>query len=197
MKLPANLESIINHLKRLPGIGEKSATRMALNICNWSQETLDNLSENLKSLPSLGRCQECGFFADEDLCSVCKSEHRQNSRVICVVENITDYMAIENSGEYHGIFHTLGGVLNPLMGVGPEELAIDKLIEKIQNKNIEEVILAINPSVEGDATCAYIKKQMNPNVRVQRIGFGIPMGGSLEYLDALTIGKALENRKAL
>ena len=135
------------------------------------------------------------MFADEDLCSICADESRQGSGSLCVVENASDLMAIEKSGNFHGVYHILGGVLNPLLGVGPDELRLDDLAEKIKTKLTQEVILAVNPSVEGDATCSYIKSILADSVQVERIGFGVPIGGSLEYLDPMTITKALENRK--
>jgi recombination protein RecR len=111
------------------------------------------------------------------------------------VENVSDLMAIERSGQFKGLYHILGGVLNPLLGVGPEQLRLDELEEKIKRREIAEIILAVNPSVEGDATCAYIRSLIDESVKVERIGFGVPIGGSLEYLDSMTISKALENRK--
>ncbi|MBA2404416.1 MAG: recombination protein RecR [Bdellovibrionales bacterium] len=135
------------------------------------------------------------MFADENLCSICQNESRQSIAYLCVVENASDLMAIEKSGTFKGVYHILGGVLNPLLGVGPDELKMDQLREKIIKKEIREIILAVNPSVEGDATCSYLKSILPGSVQVDRIGFGVPIGGSLEYLDPMTITKALENRK--
>jgi recombination protein RecR len=135
------------------------------------------------------------MFADHLLCSICSDANRQSLQVICIVENASDLMAIEKSGNFKGIYHILGGVLNPLLGVGPDELGMDELKNRIIEKNVQEVILAINPSVEGDATCSYLKSLLPESVRVERIGFGVPIGGSLEFLDPMTITKALENRK--
>lgn len=135
------------------------------------------------------------MFADEQLCNICLNESRQSVGSLCVVENASDLLAIEKSGTFKGVYHILGGVLNPLLGVGPDELKMDDLREKIIKKEIQEIILAINPSVEGDATCSYLKSILPQTVQVDRIGFGVPIGGSLEYLDPMTITKALENRK--
>lgn len=135
------------------------------------------------------------MFADEDLCSICSDEDRQANKSLCIIENASDLMAIEKSGNFKGVYHILGGVLNPLLGVGPDELKMDELKSRILEKDIKEVILAINPSVEGDATCSYFKTLLPDSVQVERIGFGVPIGGSLEYLDPMTITKALENRK--
>ena len=135
------------------------------------------------------------MFADENQCSICANDSRVSTQILCVVENASDLMAIEKSGTFKGVYHILGGVLNPLLGVGPDELKMDDLRQKIIKKEIQEIILAVNPSVEGDATCSYLKSILPVSVQVDRIGFGVPIGGSLEYLDPMTITKALENRK--
>jgi recombination protein RecR len=137
------------------------------------------------------------MFADTDVCLICSNERRKESTTLCVVESITDCLAIERSGTFKGRFHILFGVLNPLLGIGPDELKLDQLQKRISEEGVKEVILAVNPSVEGDATCSYIKQILPESVLVERIGFGIPMGGSLEYVDALTISKAMENRRHL
>ena len=137
------------------------------------------------------------MFSDEDQCSVCLDNSRGLDGTICVVESITDCMAIERSNQFKGKYHVLGGVLNPLMGIGPDELSIDKLVSRVKEDGITSLILAVNPSVEGDATCSYIKQVIPESVAADRIGFGIPMGGSLEYLDSMTITKALENRRKM
>jgi recombination protein RecR len=135
------------------------------------------------------------MFSDENLCSICQSENRKDVHSLCVVENASDLMAIEKSGHFKGVYHILGGVLNPLLGIGPDELKMDDLRSNILRKEVKDVILAINPSVEGDATCSYLKSILPTEINVERIGFGVPIGGSLEYLDPMTITKALENRK--
>src|SRR5690606_21377912 len=128
--------------------------------------------------------------------SICSNHYRHEAKVICVIENANDLMAIEKSGEFHGLYQILGGVLNPLAGIGPDQLNIDTLTKRVSENEIETVILALNPSVEGDATCAYIKHLLGEKTKVERIGFGVPIGGSLEFLDPMTIMKALENRKS-
>ena len=137
------------------------------------------------------------MFCDVEVCAICSDSSRNTSGIICIVETISDCIAIEKSDEYRGMFHILGGVLNPLMGIGPDELNVDKLLARVKTENIEALILAINPSVEGDATCSYLKQVMPTTVKIDRIGFGIPMGGCLEHLDSMTINKALENRKTM
>ena len=198
MKFPEAIENLIQSFSRLPGVGEKTAARQALNIMKWDQEYINEFSEALKNITELKFCKECGLFSDSDVCEICSSEKRKNENVMCVVEGITDLMAIEKSNQFKGLYHILGGVLNPLIGVGPDKLRIDILKERVNRLNIKTLIMAVNPSVEGDATCSYIRQELNDSeISIERIGFGMPMGGSLEYLDPLTISKALENRKSI
>ncbi len=200
IKLPDILQEAISYLSRFPGIGEKTATRHVLALSSWVKSDLQGLSEAISNIADLQRCQECGMFSDVTVCSTCSNHERISTKSLCVVEGVTDAMAIERSGNYKGLLHLLGGVLNPLSGVGPEELTLYKLFSRIEELGIEELILAINPSIEGDATCSYIKQEIENlklQVKIERIGFGMPIGGSLEYLDPLTITKALENRRIL
>lgn len=195
IELPEVITNAVEALTKLPGVGEKTAFRMVMNMTHWKTQELNSVGNSLINLKNLRLCSECGMFADVELCSICQSSDRQNSKSICVVENASDLMAIEKSGNFRGLYHILGGVLNPLLGIGPDELKMDELKNRIIEKEIQEVILAINPSVEGDATCSYFKTLLPETIQVERIGFGVPIGGSLEYLDPMTITKALENRK--
>lgn len=195
IQLPEVIKNAVDALTRLPGVGEKTAFRMVMNMTNWKSIELTSVGSALASLQHLKLCQECGMFADETFCSICMNESRSSTHLLCVVENASDLMAIEKSGTFKGVYHILGGVLNPLLGVGPDELNMDELREKIIKKEIQEIVLAVNPSVEGDATCSYLKSILPESVLVDRIGFGVPIGGSLEYLDPMTITKALENRR--
>lgn len=197
MKLPDDFEKVVELLRRLPGIGEKSATRMTLSLSKWEREMLSSFGESVKALADLSYCKRCGLFSDHDLCAICEDEKRSHERVICVVETVTDAMAIDRGGSFQGRFHVLGGVLNPLQGIGPTELNFAPLVKRVKEGEADSLVLAINPSVEGDATCAFIKQITEGAVAVERIGFGIPIGGSLEYLDPMTISKALENRKRM
>ncbi|MCO4755345.1 MAG: recombination protein RecR [Bacteriovoracaceae bacterium] len=196
IKLPEAIQEVVKSFAKLPGVGEKTAFRQAMSMVQWDAEDLTLFSSAVSSLQTIKFCKGCGVFSDDEYCSVCSSDERKDNGVVCVVENISDLLAIEKSNQFKGIYHILGGVLNPLLGVGPEQLRIKSLEERVEALNIQTVILAINPSVEGDATCSFIK-QILKGINVERIGFGIPMGGSLEYLDSLTISKALENRKQL
>ncbi len=195
IQLPEVIKNAVEALTRLPGVGEKTAFRMVMNMTNWKASELMSVGSALASLQHLKLCRDCGMFAEDDLCSICHDGIRQSSKTLCVVEHASDLMAIEKSGHFKGVYHILGGVLNPLLGVGPDELKLDDLKLKIISKGFQDVILAVNPSVEGDATCSFLKSILPKTVNVERIGFGIPIGGSLEYLDPMTITKALENRK--
>lgn len=195
IQLPEVIKNAVEALTKLPGVGEKTAFRMVMSMTHWKAQELNTVGNALTSLKDLKLCEECGMFADESLCSICVDEDRQSLKALCVVENASDLMAIEKSGNFRGVYHILGGVLNPLLGIGPDELNMDELKNRIIEKDIQEIILAINPSVEGDATCSYFKTLLPETIRVERIGFGVPIGGSLEYLDPMTITKALENRK--
>jgi len=194
LDLPESIKAVVEQFSKLPGVGEKTALRQSLIIGQWNKQQINEFSQSLSALCLLKNCQICGMLTDEPLCTICLSDERIKSPVICVVESITDCLAIEKSGEFTGKFHILGGVLNPLLGVGPSELNLESLMRRVQSEPAEEIILAVNPSVEGDATCSYIKELLPTKLRIERIGFGIPMGGNLEYLDSMTIMKALENR---
>ncbi len=194
--LPETIKEAVRSFTKLPGIGEKTALRQVMSMINWNAGELNEFSGSMKGLADIKRCGECGLYSDNNTCEICLDTMRKSESILCVVENISDLLAIERSGTFNGIYHVLGGVLNPLMGIGPDELKINRLIERVNKYQIQTLILAVNPSVEGDATCSYIN-QLLKDVHVERIGFGIPMGGSLEYLDPLTITKALENRKRI
>ncbi len=196
VKLPESLQDVVKSFAKLPGVGEKTAFRQAMSMIHWEVEDLELFAKSVSALQSIGYCDGCGVFSDDQYCSVCSSDERKENGVICVVENISDLLAIEKSNQFKGVYHILGGVLNPLLGIGPEQLRLKELAQRVESLETKTVILAVNPSVEGDATCSFIKQSLK-GINVERIGFGIPMGGSLEYLDSLTISKALENRKQL
>ena len=196
IQLPSFIQDTVTSFSKLPGVGEKTALRQVMAMTKWSAEDITEFARSLNSLNNLRFCSECGMFCEEVICAICEREERKAAEVLCVIENINDLMAIEKSNTFNGLYHVLGGVLNPLAGIGPDQLTINKLVERVKKYNVKSLVLAINPSVEGDATCSYLK-QLMPQVNVERIGFGIPIGGSLEFLDPLTISKALENRKQL
>lgn len=197
MHLPEKIEAVVDYLGKIPGVGPKSALRYALILSRWQDEQMDSFSHAIAQLKELELCSECGIFSDHMTCHICSDTNRYEAKTLCVVENVTDCWAIEKGKSYNGIYHILGGVLNPLLGIGPRELKLDKLVDRCRKHSIENIILAINPSVEGDATCSFIRQELPSSMNVERIGFGMPMGGSLEFLDSLTIAKALENRKRM
>lgn len=194
MELPPLVRDAVSALGRLPGVGEKSALRMVTSMTNWRGEELAKFATAAAGLARLRACRACGMWCEPELCEICSNPRRRDSGVVCVVEQVSDLLAIERSAQFQGRFLVLGGVLNPLLGVGPDQLRFKELQDMVGDGAVT-VILALNPSVEGDATCAYIKHFLSPATEVERIGFGMPIGGSLEHLDPMTIGKALENRK--
>ena len=197
MELPKTLEDVVSQFKRLPGVGEKSALRLALYMIDWNHSDIGEFGSSIENLKSIKKCSSCNSLSDLDLCKICSSPSRKGHPFLCVVESMMDLFAIENSGEFEGNYFVLGGVLNPLKGTGPDDIGVPALCKKVINNEVENVILAVNPSIEGDATCSYINDVLPENVSVDRIGFGVPIGGSLEYLDSLTISQALKNRKSL
>ena len=197
MEMPQIMADAVESFSRLPGVGPKTALRYVLALLRQGDASLEQWAQQINNLKNLRRCKKCNMLADGEVCAVCANPQRAAAQLICVVEDITDYLALERSGKYQGLYYVLGGVINPLLGIGPEQLHLDHLVQRINEASIKDVILAINPSVEGDATCAYLRQILPSTVNVDRIGFGMPMGGHLEHLDALTISQALENRKRL
>ncbi len=188
------LERVVQSLSKLPGIGEKSAQRIALYLLEEAGEESRELAEAIMDLTDkVGHCSICFNLTDEDPCIFCRDPNRKRS-IICVVEEPRDVLAIEKTQSYNGLYHVLGGLLSPLEGVGREDLHIDELVQRI-DKGVEEVILAMNPTVEGEMTAAHLAKILeSKNVLVTRIARGIPFGGSLEFNDSVTIAKAIEGR---
>ncbi len=199
MELPLAIQSCSSFFQRLPGIGEKSAQRLLFSILKWKKQDIALFSKLVSDLQQIKRCQLCQNYSEEEMCLICQDEERLEQPTLCVVENVGDLLAIERTGQFRGTYFSLNGVLNPLLGVGPQELGVPKLLQKISQFNISQVILALNPSLEGDATCSFLKETLESlqidHLVVERIGMGMPMGGSLEYLDSLTITKAFENRR--
>jgi recombination protein RecR len=192
------VEELIRCLVRLPGIGEKSATRLALHMLRAPQHEMEALAGAILAVKRKIRlCSRCFNFTDEDPCRICCDPKRE-SGVLCVVEEPGDLMALEGSGHYRGQYHVLHGVISPLDGVGPDDLRIAELTQRVEREGVREVILATNPSVEGEATAMYLAKLLKPlGVRVTRIAYGLPVGADVQYADHVTLGKALENRRDL
>jgi recombination protein RecR len=190
------IDNLIDALTRLPGIGRKTASRLAFHILRSTPLEAQNLARAILDVKEkISLCSACFNLTDEDPCRICRDE-RRNRQVLCVVENPHDLIAIENTGEFKGIYHVLHGTISPLEGVGPENLKIQELMERLRQGKITEVILATNPTVEGGTTALYLSDLIKGmGVRVTRIAYGIPMGGEIEYVDAMTLSKALEGRR--
>jgi recombination protein RecR len=197
-KLPSSLEKLINELSRLPGIGPKTAQRLAFYLLKKDNIDLNNLSEAIKGLKSgVIFCSICHNMADANPCSTC-NDPRRDKGLICVVEEPMDALAIDKTGGYTGVFHVLGGVLNPMEGIGPEALEVSSLLSRIQTGIITEIIIATNPTLEGETTAMHLSKVIKntkPEIKISRIARGLPMGGDLEYADEITLTRAMEGRK--
>ncbi len=192
------IDQLIDALRCLPGVGAKSAQRMALQLLERDRVAASHLSESIaEAVEKVGRCAECRTLTEHQVCAIC-SNVRRSSGEICVVENPADLYAIEQAGSFQGKYFVLLGHLSPIDGIGPEQLGIDQLIERLQNTEVDEVILATNLTVEGEATAHFIADKAKAlGVTVSRIAYGVPMGGELEYVDGGTLNVALQSRKAL
>ena len=189
------LEEAVIALSSLPSIGKKSALRLVLHLLKEDKSKSKRISEALiKLVDHIQYCKDCHSVSDSELCEICKSPARDDS-VICVVESIRDVMAIEETGHYNGKYHVLGGIISPIEGVGPEDLNIETLINKVETGNINELIMAISPTIEGDTTIYYINKKLqNSSVTITTISRGVSFGGELEYADELTLGRSIQAR---
>jgi recombination protein RecR len=196
-KTSESISRLIDELAKMPGIGPKSAQRLAFYILKISQEEAGSLSEAIKDVKEkVRRCSRCFNLTEEDLCVICRDEDRDAS-LVCVVEEANDVLALEKVSEYRGMYHVLGGALSPLDGVGPDDLQVEQLLARLQG-GVKEVILATNPNVEGEATALYLMKLIKPlNIKITRVARGLPVGGDLEYADQATLSRALEDRVEL
>ncbi len=192
------LDRLINELSRLPGIGQKTAQRLALFILKTDPVYVTDLADAMLDVKEkTGLCRQCFNIAEDELCSICANPKR-NPAQICVVEDIVDIMAIEESHEFNGLYHVLGGVISPLSGVMPDDLHLSELAERVKKQKVQEVLMAINPSTEGEATMIYISRLLKDmDIRLTRIASGVPLGSQLEYLDTATIGRAILTRRDL
>ena len=194
----APLQRLIEQFERLPGIGSKTAQRLAYYVLNLSEDRAKEFSDAImEAHRKIRRCEVCCNFSDRERCPICRSETRDRS-VICVVETPRDAIAIEGTGEYKGVYHVLHGVISPLNGIGPDQLTIKQLLSRLNNGEVSEVIMATNPTVEGEATAMYISRLLKPlGLKTTRLAYGIPVGGDLEYADDVTLARALEGRSEL
>lgn len=189
------LENAVNEFSRLPGIGNKSALRLVLHILQQPVQDVERLSESLIQLKKqIKHCDQCNNISDQDSCEICLSVKRDKG-LICVVEDTRDVMAIENTNQYNGVYHVLGGLISPMDGVGPSQLNIDSLIKRLRENQVEEVILGLSATMEGDTTIFYLYKKMKEfNIRITTIARGIAFGGELEYVDEVTLGRSIATR---
>ncbi len=188
------LENAVNEFSKLPGIGKKTALRLVLHLLKQDEGFVKNFSEAIGRMRSEIRfCQRCFNVADADICSICSNSMRKQE-MICVVENIRDVIALESTQQFNGTYHVLGGVISPLDGIGPNQLNIETLINRVQKEATGEVIFALSPTIQGDTTIYYIQKKLPANTKVTTIARGIAFGGELEYADEMTLARSLQNR---
>ncbi|MBQ6872361.1 MAG: recombination protein RecR [Bacteroidales bacterium] len=189
------LEKAVDEFSSLPGIGRKSALRLALHLLKQPQENVERFGNSFIALrKGVKYCNVCNMISDENICSVCSDSSRDRS-IICVVESIRDVLSIENTGQYHGLYHVLGGIISPMDGVGPGDLPIKELAERVVSGEVKEVILALSTSMEGETTSFYLYKKLSgTGVQITTIARGVGFGDDLEYTDELTLGKSIENR---
>ena len=193
------LTQLMEALRCLPGVGPKSAQRMAFTLLQRDRSGGMRLAQALtRAMSEIGHCADCRTFTEQEVCNICSNPRRQENGQICVVESPADIYAIEQTGQYSGRYFVLMGHLSPLDGIGPDDIGLDRLEQRLEAESITEVILATNPTVEGDATALYISKLLKPlGVKVTRLAYGIPVGGDLEYADEYTLAKALEGRNEI
>lgn len=191
----APLTRLIEQFERLPGIGKKTAARLAFYVLSRPEGEAQEFADAiLKAKQLMHYCKSCQNITDKDVCDIC-SDTRRDHTTICVVEDVKDVMAFERTGEYHGLYHVLHGALSPLDGVNPEDLKIKELLSRLSSGEVAEVIMATNPTVEGEATASYISRFIKPmGIKITRLAYGIPVGGELEYADEITLSHALEGR---
>ncbi|MBM7549524.1 recombination mediator RecR [Peptoniphilus gorbachii] len=192
------IEDLIKKLNRLPGIGSKTAQRLAYHIIGLDESEVINLTDSIIAAKrNTVQCSICMNYADSDPCDICSNKSRDDS-IVCVVESPKDVEAMERSHSFHGKYHVLHGVISPLKGKSPDDVKVKELIDRVKKENIKEIIVATNPTVDGDATATYIKNILSDyDITVSRIGYGLPVGGDLEYYDEITIQTAMENRRRL
>jgi recombination protein RecR len=198
MNYPSTIKNLIECFKKLPGIGEKTAERLALSTLKIDSEILDLFSNSIKDVKTkVRRCNLCNNLTEEDICAICKDETR-DSNTLCIVEEPKNIVLFEKIGKYKGKYHVLNGLISPLDGINPEDININSLIERISKEEILEVIIAVKPSIEGETTALYISKMLNgTNTVVSKIAHGIPIGADMDYIDAMTLEMALEDRKKI
>ncbi|WP_242225257.1 recombination protein RecR [Bacillus cereus group sp. BfR-BA-01380] len=198
MHYPEPISKLIDSFMKLPGIGPKTAVRLAFFVLNMKEDDVLDFAKSLVNAKrNLTYCSVCGHITDRDPCYICDDSHRDQS-IVCVVQEPKDVIAMEKMKEYQGVYHVLNGAISPMEGVGPEDINIPQLLKRLHDETVQEVILATNPNIEGEATAMYISRLLKPTgIKVTRIAHGLPVGGDLEYADEVTLSKALEGRREL
>jgi len=195
--LSPSVENLVAQLTKLPGVGTRTAQRLAFHILQRPRDEAEALAAAVSEVKERVRfCRECGNLTEDEVCSICLDARRDHS-VICVVEQPVDAISLERTHEYRGLYHVLGGALSPLDGVEPEHLRIDELLRRVERNGVEEVVLATNPNMTGEATAAFLADRLRGRVRVTRLASGLPVGGDLEYADEVTLGRALSGRREM
>lgn len=192
------ISALIDELAKLPGIGPKTAQRLAFYILSGSREQAQNLARTvLEAKEKIGLCSRCCNLTEDDPCSVCQASEREKS-LLCIVEQPRDVLAVERTGEYKGLYHVLHGSISPIDGIGPDDIKIKELLKRLEKEKFAEIIIATDPNVEGEATALYLARLLKPlELKVSRIAHGVPVGGDLEFADEVTLSKALEGRKSI
>lgn len=197
MIYPESLEKLINYYKKLPGIGEKNAERLALATLNFKEEDLDKFSESLKNIKKIHKCSICGHLTENEICNIC-SDPSRNKNLICVIEDYKSVFSFEKAGNHKGVYHVLNGLISPADNIGPDNINLSSLVKRVEEAEKPELILALKSTIEGETTTLYIKKIFEKkNVLISRLSYGIPMGAEIDYLDIITLDKALEDRKKI
>ena len=198
MKYPYTIENLIECFAKLPGVGHKTAERLALSTLDLDQDIINLFSSSLLDTKTkIKRCKRCNNLTDEDECSICKDKNR-NKDLLCVVEDAKNIVLFEKNGIFNGYYHVIDGLISPLDGINPEDIKLDLLINRIKKEKIKEVVIAVKPSIEGETTALYISKLLkNENVKVSKIAYGVPIGADIDYVDSLTLEMALENRQQI
>ena len=193
-----SIENLINEFKKLPGIGPKSARRIAYFLLKLPDDDILKLSRSIVEMKEKVKfCSQCYGLSEEDVCYICRDESRDRKK-ICIVEEAGDVAIIEKTGEYRGLYHVLGGLLSPIENIGPSEIRIPVLLSRVKKNNVDEIIIALNPTVEGESTTVYLKKILQPlGIKITRLASGLPVGGNLEYADEITIGRAISERREI
>lgn len=195
--LSPSVDNLVAQLTRLPGIGSRTAQRLAFHLLQVPKNEAQALSAAIADVKERVRfCNECGNLTEEEVCAICRDERRDHA-IICVVEQPVDLVSVERTAEYRGLYHVLGGALSPLDGVEPSHLRIDELMHRVERNGVQEVVLATNPNMTGEATAAYLADRLRGRVRVTRLASGLPVGGDLEYADEVTLGRALSGRREM